>query len=323
MKSEDETSTFAGGELFPPAAVPEHPSHAPNLLSAQPCLQTLKLRPWGGTYLWRGRGLDHPQRGLPLGESWEFSTLKGSESRCLSQPLQEVLGHPLPFLAKLVDVRRPLSVQVHPEGPQGKEEAWVILDAEPGAQIMAGLRPGVSAQDFAQAIAYAESAHGRQDVVFACLQSHPVQAGSVVIVPPRTVHTIPSSLLFAEIQDPVDITYRFFDYGSERPTHRELAFASLDPDAQPVLHHATQSSPRLSVRGERVCLELLAAGEHIISWERGERLVIPAQGRTRVQHKEESEQLERGELRLARGGPLKFQLDADAHAVLAWLMPQP
>lgn len=302
--------------------MPEHPRHAPNLLSAQPCHQTLKLRPWGGTYLWRGRGLDHPQRGFPLGESWEFSTLEGSESRCLSRPLQEVLGHPLPFLAKLVDVQRPLSVQVHPEGPQGKEEAWIILDAEPGAQILAGLRPGVTPQDFAQAIAYAESAHGREDEVFACLQPHPVRAGSVVIIPPRTVHTVPSSLLFAEIQDPVDITYRFFDYGSERDTHPEKAFASLDPEAQPVLHHASQTSSRRSLRGERVCLELLAAGEHSITWDHGERLLIPAQGRTRVRHQEESELLERGELRLARRGPLKIDLDADAHAVVAWLVPQ-
>ena len=52
-----------------------------------------------------------------------------------------------PLLLKLLDAKETLSVQVHPgdeygmahEGKLGKSEAWVVLNAEPGAKIAYGL----------------------------------------------------------------------------------------------------------------------------------------------------------------------------------------
>ena len=57
-----------------------------------------------------------------------------------------------PLLLKFLDCNRTLSVQVHPNDQQaalldppdlGKTEAWVVLAADPGSKIYAGLRPGI------------------------------------------------------------------------------------------------------------------------------------------------------------------------------------
>lgn len=306
-----------------PLVVSKRNPKGPNFLRAQSSDRTLKLRPWGGTSLWRTRGLEHPERGQPLGEVWEFSTLPGSESICESEDLETLLGHPLPFLAKLVDVARPLSVQVHPEGPAGKEEAWVVLDAEPDAYILAGLRPGIDAEDFKKAIAYAQAAQGRQDEVFDCLQAHPVRPGTMVIIPPRTVHTIPCRVQIAEIQDPNDITYRFFDYGSERPLHPAQAFDALDPQSQPTIWHPGTGLglglDHQHLAGAKVRLEMVGHGEHRFEWSQGERLLVSVQGTSVLQSGPEQAQLGPGELRLARSGPVDVQVPEHAMAVMAWM----
>ena len=63
-----------------------------------------------------------------------------------------------PLLVKFIDAREVLSVQVHPDdekgkrlaGDNGKTETWVIVDAEPGSLIYAGLKPGVTREQFAR-----------------------------------------------------------------------------------------------------------------------------------------------------------------------------
>ena len=65
-----------------------------------------------------------------------------------------------PLLVKFIDAHQALSVQVHPDdetgrrlaNDNGKTETWVILDAEPGSLIYAGLKPGVGRDEFAAAI---------------------------------------------------------------------------------------------------------------------------------------------------------------------------
>src|SRR5208283_5800728 len=78
----------------------------------------------------------------------------------------ELLGrhHPqprFPLLVKFLDAAQALSVQVHPNDEQaarqtppdlGKTEAWVILAADPGSKIYAGLRPGIDCPQLADAI---------------------------------------------------------------------------------------------------------------------------------------------------------------------------
>ena len=84
-------------------------------------------------------------------ESWEVSAHRSSPSIIADGPdkgktLSEVKPG-FPLLIKVIDAKTRLSVQVHPgdeyalktEGKYGKTEAWVILNAEPGAKLIFGI----------------------------------------------------------------------------------------------------------------------------------------------------------------------------------------
>ena len=57
-----------------------------------------------------------------------------------------------PLLVKFLFPAEKLSVQVHPDDagaqrvgqPYGKTECWYVLQAEPGAQVALGLKPGTT-----------------------------------------------------------------------------------------------------------------------------------------------------------------------------------
>src|SRR5205807_1382927 len=116
-------------------------------------------------------------------------------------------------LIKLLDAHDWLSVQVHPDkesvarlwpGEGSKTEAWFILDALPGSRIYAGLLPGVDAAALGAAIA-AGRAHE-------CLHSFAPQPGDCVFLPAGSVHAVGGGVLFAEIQETSDATFRLYDW---------------------------------------------------------------------------------------------------------------
>ena len=142
---------------------------------------------------------------------------------------------------KFLDAAQRLSVQVHPDDARaarltppdlGKTEAWVILEAEPGSLIYAGLRPGVDRQTLAAAIG-----QGRcQD----CLNVFQPSVGDCIFLPAGTVHALGAGLLVAEIQQSSDVTYRLFDWnrlgpdGKPRPLHVEQGLDAVDFQRGPV-----------------------------------------------------------------------------------------
>ena len=153
----------------------------------------------------------------PIGEAW-FGEI-GSQN------------HPL---VKLLDVADRLSVQVHPTdelaaelhgaGSIGKREAWVILDAAPGAHLLLGRDPAVSADQLQSAL------ESGSDVA-PLLAKIPVAAGDVLDVPPGTLHALMPGLLVWEVQQPSDRTYRVSDWGrssSERPLHQAEALRAVN-----------------------------------------------------------------------------------------------
>lgn len=294
------------------------------LLEPEPGPGSLKERPWGGDRLWELRGHEGLRARPPIGESWEFSTLQECPSYCAGRPLIEVLGHRLPFLAKLVDARRPLSVQIHPK-PQlaseqpGKEEAWIVLEAEPEAAVLAGLAPGVSPQQFESALAQVTQNPSNPSPLFACLNRFEVQPGSVVIIPPQTVHTVLGGLMIAEIQHPFDITYRFHDYGSTRPLHREKALETLDSKAQASLWYPPLELGQQVLQGEQIQLRLLGQGRHEMQWEGAERLLIPSMGKSVVRVGKKSEELQGPQMRLVGGGEMSCEVAANSILVVAWI----
>jgi len=147
-------------------------------------LYPLRFRPILRRYVWGGRRL-HSSLGKPLppgddwAESWEicdhgsdqsiveFGPLAGTSlAGLLHRHGRELLGRhypkkPFPLLLKYLDAKQHLSVQVHPDDSRaaalsppdlGKTEAWVVLEAEPGAVVYAGLKPGVDRAAIAVAL---------------------------------------------------------------------------------------------------------------------------------------------------------------------------
>jgi mannose-6-phosphate isomerase len=184
-------------------------------MSANIISPRLVSRVWGGERLAALGSVDSTTS--PIGEAW-FGEI-GSQN----QPL-----------VKLLDVADRLSVQVHPTdalaaelhgaGSIGKREAWVILDAAPGAHLLLGRDPAVSADQLQHAL------ESGSDVA-PLLAKIPVSAGDVLDVPPGTLHALMPGLLVWEVQQPSDRTYRVSDWGrssSERPLHHVEALRAVN-----------------------------------------------------------------------------------------------
>lgn len=152
----------------------------------------------------------------------------------------EKLTH-FPLLIKFLDARDRLSVQVHPNdeqaarsvpGERGKTEAWVILAAEPGGCVYAGLKPGVDRAALRQAL--------ESGTVESCLSRLEVRPGDSVFIPAGTVHAIGEGVLLAEVQQSSDLTFRLYDWnrlgtdGQPRPLHVEQSLECIDFDRGPV-----------------------------------------------------------------------------------------
>lgn len=130
------------------------------------------------------------------------------------------------LLVKYIFTSEKLSVQVHPSdaqtraaglGRQGKEECWLVLDAEPGAALGIGFRQQLDADAMRQA-ALDGSIEG-------LLQWHPVQPGDFFYIPAGTVHAIGGGISLIEVQQNSDITYRLYDYGRPRELHLDDGMA--------------------------------------------------------------------------------------------------
>jgi len=221
-----------------------------------------KPKIWGGRRMEQVLGKSLPA-GAGIGESWEISdhfddvsvirngALEGATLReTWRRDAQAVLGKAFgkrqfqyfPLLVKFIDASEILSVQVHPDdayakkydpnGDEGKHEAWYILDAAPGARLVAGVKEGVTKGDFKRMLE-----EGR---VEECLHSFKVKAGDLIHIAPGTVHAIGSGILLCEIQQTSDATYRIWDWGRmgsdgrPRPLHMDHALEVIDFERGPV-----------------------------------------------------------------------------------------
>jgi mannose-6-phosphate isomerase len=228
---------------------------------------------WGGRRL--GDVLGKPiGEGLQYAESWEISDYRhdvsivadgpfaGKNLRELIRTLPiELLGPALagavqfPLLVKYIDAQQTLSVQVHPDDERGlllandngKTETWVVVAAEPGSLIYAGLKRGVTRSQFAEAIATGE--------VEPLLHQFPATPGACILIPAGIVHAIGAGVLLAEIQQMSDATFRVFDWnrlgvdGQPRQLHVSEALESTDFDAGPV--DPIETTPELIPGGTR------------------------------------------------------------------------
>lgn len=171
-----------------------------------------------------------PFAGKTLGAAWREMPAEWRGTN-----LKPFAGFPL--LVKFIFPTDKLSIQVHPDdayasvhekaaGGRGKTEMWHIVSAEPGAELLAGLKPGVTKEKFLEHLA----ARTLEDV----FQAHRVHAGDTFFIPAGTPHTIGKNMIVCEVQEYSDLTYRIYDYdrvdahGKLRELHIEKALEVLN-----------------------------------------------------------------------------------------------
>lgn len=120
-----------------------------------------------------------------------------------------------PLLVKYLDAREHLSIQVHPSIDYARQhgeshlktESWLVIDAEPGAELFIGLKPGATRSDLEHALS--------DGTVPAIMRSRPAVPGECHTLPSGTVHALGAGVLVAEVQTPSDTTFRLYDWNRE------------------------------------------------------------------------------------------------------------
>lgn len=265
----------------------------------------LKFSPIYQERVWGGRGLEaflgrKLPGSAPIGESWELVDRVEAQSlvdggpwvgRSLRELMTnhgvEIMGphwprtRPFPILVKWLDCRERLSLQVHPPasiaaklGGEPKTENWFIARAEPGAAVLAGLKPGVDSAAFREAL--------KDNTAETLVHRMPTQAGDSLLIPSGVMHAIDGGNIILEIQQNSDTTYRVYDWGrvgldgKPRAMHVDQSIASMEAN--------TAVAPAL-VRTSGKCALLAECGEFRItrhSLARGEKLTFTAGESARI-----------------------------------------
>ena len=248
-------------------------------------------RVWGGNALRRyGKLVPNGKR---IGESWEISdrddvqsvVANGADDGKTMHELIETYGSQLlgtncrgpgqsrfPLLIKLLDARERLSLQVHPPdavarklGGEPKTEMWYVLEAEPGAHLIAGLHRGVTREKFQIALEQASGSSRLED----CVYRFPVSSGDCFFVPSGRLHAIDAGVVLVEIQQNSDTTYRVYDWGrvgldgKPRQLHVEESLACINFDdfepakQKPKTEHKGVNNLRRLVECEYFCVHQL------------------------------------------------------------------
>ncbi|MBR0552258.1 class I mannose-6-phosphate isomerase [Stakelama marina] len=207
-------------------------------------------KPWGRHHLW-GSFPDPQADGEPVGEIWF-----------------QAPGDTTPdLLIKYLFTSEKLSVQVHPDDeqaharglPRGKDECWLILDAEPHSTIALGTKQPLD-KDTLRAAALDGS-------IEELLDWKPVKAGDFLYSGSGTIHAIGGGITLIEVQQNSETTYRLYDYGRPRELHLDDGVQVADPRPYtPVPSPGKISEGReLLVEGPKFVLERLEGGERAIA----------------------------------------------------------
>jgi len=223
----------------------------------------LRFEPILKQYIWGGRRLGS-MLCKPIGsendyaESWEVVDHRDGQSvvssgphagmslgDLVSQLPEELFGTKqhdrFPLLFKFLDANKTLSVQVHPDDAYaqmmdppdlGKTEAWVVVHADSGSLLYAGLKHGTTQKDLENAI--------DTGTVADVLNEIEVSDGDCIFIPAGTVHALGEGLVIAEIQQASNTTFRLFDWnrlgadGKPRDLHFKQSLEVTDFEKGPV-----------------------------------------------------------------------------------------
>jgi mannose-6-phosphate isomerase len=186
---------------------------------------------WGRAELPQSFGM--AAGGEPIGEIW-FQDGRGTESE---------------LLVKYLLTREKLSIQVHPDDAaaraaghkRGKDEAWLVLEAEPGARVGLGLKRRMGREALAKAVA--------DGSLESLVDWREVAPGDFFYTEAGTIHALGPGLTLIEIQQNVDLTYRLHDYGRDRELQVEAGVAAARPEPY------AGSPPREAEPGRKILCE--------------------------------------------------------------------
>jgi mannose-6-phosphate isomerase len=114
------------------------------------------------------------------------------------------------LLVKLLDAGQRLPVHFHPGRAfarealglaHGKTEAWIIVEAEPGANVNAGFTRPVELDEVREWMRAQDSR-----AMLEALHELPVTAGDAIFIPAGTPHAIGAGILMVELQEPTDLS---------------------------------------------------------------------------------------------------------------------
>ena len=286
--------------LYPLLLIPIFDERPWGVLDLRPIYTKIVKQPIGESWLTWGDSCiaNGPFAGRTLGEiSQEFRReIVGSAAAYEDR---------FPLLVKFLFPAEKLSVQVHPDDagaqrvgqPCGKTECWYALQAQPGAQVALGLKPGTTLEEFEASI--------RENRAEELLNWINVNSGDMLYVTAGTVHTIGGGMILVETQQSSDITYRLYDYGRPRELHIKDGMAAIKLDSragkvvrvsgsnpnvlvrspffqvekmklrEPLQAAVSRESPHIvvAIEGSGV---LESAGMEPLSFAQGEAVVVPA-----------------------------------------------
>lgn len=227
-------------------------------------LYPLKFKPvfhqkiWGGSKIRTSLGLDYTP--LPnCGEAWILSGVEENQSLVengflagnklnelveiymgdlIGEQVYQVFGNEFPLLIKILDTNQWLSIQVHPDDElaqerhqsMGKTEMWYVLEAEEGAELIAGFNKKLNKESYRKIL--------DEKKLPSVMNFEQVSAGDVFYIPSGRVHALGPGILLVEIQQTSDITYRMYDWdrigidGTMRALHTDLAVEAIDFEMQ-------------------------------------------------------------------------------------------
>ena len=209
-------------------------------------------RIWGGQALVNQLGKQAPHPEKNYGESWEICDREELSSLVSEGEYQGLTLHELwtthreelfgqgyerfvqfPLIAKILDARDLLSLQVHPPkhlaqslGGQSKTECWYVYKTSPKAQLIAGWKYPLSLEELKEKVTQKDLA--------SVLHTLEPKEGDCLFIPSGRVHALGAGLLIFEIQENSDTTYRLYDWdrkdnqGQERELHLEKGLQSVD-----------------------------------------------------------------------------------------------
>lgn len=200
-------------------------------------------KPWGIRDFAKAGLIPTPTGSDPIGEVW----------------FEDVASE---ILVKFLFTSERLSVQVHPDDVQaramgavrGKEECWLILAAERGANYGIGFKRTVSADEVREA--------ALDGTIVDLIEWRQARVGDFIYNTPGTVHALGPGLTVLEVQQNSDVTLRLFDYLRGRPSHLEaaLAVAQLGPHTDARNTHIDFSRTAILVDGPKFGLAFCKGG---------------------------------------------------------------